>query len=121
MKQRIVVRMNESSVHRNIGPSTRDMSILANIGSHHRLSVVVEAKDAAEAEGGVEIPGEFAGAEGAGQIQLPLVAVVNGSPNPSAFEVLENASEEAVLPLLLLVHATRPVAHVQDIVAELPP
>jgi len=113
--------MSESSVHGNIGPSTRDMAILANIGSHHRLSVVVEAECAAEAEGGVEIPGEFAGAEGAGQIQLPLVAVVNGSPNPSAFEVLENASEEAVVPLLLPVHATRQVAHVQDIVAELPP
>lgn len=121
LKQRIVVRMNESSVHGFIGPSTGDMSILANIGSYHRLSVVVKPVYTAEAEGRVEIPGEFAGAEGAGQIQLPLVAVVNGSPNPSAFEVLENASEEAIHPLLLLVFATRPVANVQDIVAELPP
>ncbi|KAG2404400.1 uncharacterized protein HKW66_Vig0113220 [Vigna angularis] len=67
--------MNESSVHGNIGPSTGDMSVLTNIGSYHRLSVVVKAEHTAEAEGRVEIPGEFAGAEGVGQIQLPLVAV----------------------------------------------
>ncbi|RDX91956.1 hypothetical protein CR513_25980, partial [Mucuna pruriens] len=110
---------NESSVHGDIRPGAGDVTILANVSANNGLPVVVEAEAAAEAEGGVEIPGEFAVAKGAGQVELPLVAVVNGPPNPSAFEVLENASEEPVLSLLFLVDAAGPVAHVQAVVAEL--
>lgn len=96
------------------------MTVVTNVSPNDRLAVVVEAKAAPQAKGGVEIPGEVAGTKGAGQIKLRLVTIVNGSPNPSALEVLENPSEEAVLALLLLVDAAGPVAHVQAVVAELP-
>lgn len=79
----------------------------------------MEAEARPQAKGRVQIPRELTRAEGARQIHLPLLPILNSPPNHSPPEVLENPSEEAVLALLLLVHAPWPLAHVQAIVPEL--
>lgn len=68
----------------------------------------------------MQIPGLFASAEGAVHIDLAPFPVVDGPPDPGPLKVLENSSEEHVVPLLLDVNTPWPIADVQTIVPELP-
>lgn len=112
--------INQSSVHGHIGPSSRNMAIVTDKCSNHRLPIIMEPETPPQAESRVQIPGVFTRAERTWQIKLPPIPIIDGPPNPRPFEILENPSEEHVLPLLLRVNATRPIADVETVIAKLP-
>lgn len=94
------------------------MSIFTNVSSDNRLTVVMVSETPPETEGGVEVPGLMAAAERAVEIDLAPIAVSNRPPDLRPFEVLENPSEQHVVPLLLYVNTPRPIADVQRIPTE---
>lgn len=101
-----------SGVEWAVGPGARDVAVLADVGAHHRLAVVVVAVETAEAESRVEVPGLFAAAEGAFDGDGGAARVPERAPDLRPGEVVEHAAEDHVLASLLLVHAPGPVAEV---------
>lgn len=107
-----------SGVERALGPGARDVAVLADVGAHDGLAVVVVAVETAEAEGRVEVPGLLAAAEGALDGDGGAARVPERAPHLGAGEVVEHAAEDHVLASLLGVHAAGPVAEVEPVAAE---
>ncbi|PUZ66351.1 hypothetical protein GQ55_3G300400 [Panicum hallii var. hallii] len=107
-----------SGVERALGPSAGHVAVLADVGAHDGLAVVVVAVETAEAEGGVEVPRFVAAAEGAVDGDGGAAHVPERAAHLGAGEVVEHAAEDHVLAALLGVHAPGPVAEVQLVAAE---
>jgi len=107
-----------SGVERALGPGTGHVAVLADVGAHDGLAVVVVAVEAAEAEGGVEVPRLLAAAEGAVDGDGGSARVPERAAHLGAGEVEEHAAEDHVLAALLGVHAPGPVAEVELVAAK---
>ncbi|PVH62507.1 hypothetical protein PAHAL_3G311200 [Panicum hallii] len=107
-----------SGVERALGPSAGHVAVLADVGAHDGLAVVVVAVETAEAEGGVEVPRFLAAAEDAVDGYGGAAHVPERAAHLGAGEVVEHAAEDHVLAALLGVHAPGPVAEVQLVAAE---
>lgn len=106
------------SIQWQVGPSPGDMAILAHIGSHNRFAIIMVAETPSQAESGMQIPSVFAAAISAIEVHFGPLGILDVPPHLRAFEILENASEKHVIPLLFDVNAAGPVADVEAIAAE---
>lgn len=94
------------------------MSILAYVSPNHWFAIVMVPETSSQAEGGVQVPCLVARTECATQIDLSTITIVNRPPNTGFLEVLENSTEQHVVPLLLNVDTAWPIAEVQAIASE---
>lgn len=108
----------ELSVQWQIRPSSRDMAILTDISSNNWLSIIMVPKNPPQTEGRMQIPSLLTGTKRTIQINFVPVTILYRSPNMRRLEVLENASEKHVVPLLFNMNASRPITNVQTIASE---
>lgn len=102
-----------------MGPSTRYMTVFTNIRSNNRFPIVMVPKTASKTKRRVKVPSLLTLAKRTFNINLPSLLIINASPNPTRFKVLKNTSEQHVIPLILRVNASRPIAYIQTIIAKL--
>ncbi|KAF8116515.1 hypothetical protein N665_0017s0071 [Sinapis alba] len=89
------------------------MTILTDISPHNRLTIIMKPKHSPQAKRRVHIPRLITLTKRTLQPRyLTPPTVFDRSPNSRLFEVLEDASEQHVVTLLLHVDAPRPVAYV---------
>lgn len=112
-----ITASSSSSVQRPISPRSRNMPILTYIRSNNRLSIIMEPEIPPQTERRMHIPRLFWRAKCAVQIDL-APSIVDRSPNPGLLEILEDTPEQHVIPLLLDVDASRPIADVEAIPLE---
>lgn len=78
----------------------------------------MKSKDPPQAKCRVKVPCLPATTECTAQRNLAPIRVAYRLPHSRPLEVLEHPSKQHILPLLLRVNASRPVAHVETITSE---
>ncbi|KAJ6343654.1 hypothetical protein OIU76_005407 [Salix suchowensis] len=96
------------------------MPIFTNISPDNRLAIIVVPAPSLQTERGIQIPGLLALTKRTIQISLAPVPIKHRSPDPRFLKILENPSEQHVVPLLFSVNTTGPVTNVQAIPSEPP-
>ncbi|RHN48953.1 hypothetical protein MtrunA17_Chr7g0269321 [Medicago truncatula] len=89
------------------------MTIITNISSNNRFTIIMITKSSPQTKSRVKIPSMITRTKSTSQINLlPITNIIHSLPNTCFLEIHKNTSKKSILSLLFQMNTTRPITNV---------